>query len=86
LVTALEISPENHIRVQAAFQKHTDNAVSKTVNLPYDSKVDEIKKSVFLAYELGCKGLTFFRYGSREAPVEITTEGLSECEGGKCTL
>ncbi len=85
-VTALDISPEWHVRMQAAFQKYVSGAVSKTINLPYDAKVEEVRDSIYLAYELGCKGLTLYRNGTREAPIEISTEGLSECENGKCAI
>ncbi len=85
-VTALDVQPEYHIKMQAAFQQYTDNAVSKTINLSEDAPVEEISKGIYLAYELGCKGLTFYRYGTREAPIEITTEGLSECDNGKCQI
>jgi len=64
-VTALEIPPRQHVMIQAAFQKYTDNAVSKTVNLPQEATPADVLEVFCLAYDLGCKGATVFRYGSR---------------------
>jgi ribonucleoside-diphosphate reductase alpha chain len=80
-VTALDIDPAWHIKMQAAFQKNTDNAVSKTVNLPNEAKVEEVREIYHLAWKLKCKGVTVFRYGSK--PEQVLYIGEIKTKEGK---
>jgi len=92
--TALAIPPEHHVRMQAAFQKHVDNAVSKTVNLAYSATPDDIAGVYLLAHRLGCKGITVYRYGSQSKQVlELGTgenaefrEKFTKCDPDACRL
>ncbi|MEW6685287.1 MAG: vitamin B12-dependent ribonucleotide reductase [Candidatus Edwardsbacteria bacterium] len=79
-VTALDITSEWHVRMQAAFQKYVDNAVSKTVNLPYEATPQDVKKIYWLAWKLGCKGITIYRNRSRrEQVLEVGSEYTGIC-------
>ena len=80
-VTALDIDPVWHVKMQAAFQKNTDNAVSKTVNLPFEAKVEDVREIYDLAWQLKCKGVTVFRYGSK--PEQVLYIGEVKAKEGK---
>ncbi|MCM8771747.1 MAG: adenosylcobalamin-dependent ribonucleoside-diphosphate reductase [Candidatus Omnitrophica bacterium] len=95
-LTAFDIHPLLHLKMQATFQKYTDNAVSKTVNLPYDATISQIKEIFIKGWELKCKGVTVFRYGSKDEQVLyygsnmeeidylIIEDEISSCSKGVC--
>jgi ribonucleoside-diphosphate reductase alpha chain len=79
---ALDVPPAWHVKMQAAFQAHTDNAVSKTVNLPASASQKDVREVYLLAHQLGCKGITVFRYGSKgdqTLMLEMDAEETGSC-------
>ena len=81
-VTSHDIKPEMRVRMQAAIQQHIDSCISSTVNLPADITLEEVEKIYFLAWKLGCKGITVYREGSREG-ILVTEEAKKEDKNNK---
>ena len=91
-VTAMELAPEEHVKVQAAVQRWTDSAISKTVNAPENYTVEQTKKLYEMMYDLGCKGGTIYRDGSRDEQILATDhkklgkDASAQVENGKVTI
>ncbi len=85
-VSASELTPEEHVRVQAKIQEYVDSSISKTVNAPNSHTVDDVKKLYTLAYELGCKGVTYFRDGSRMGVLSKVDEKKEEEKKPEVTI
>jgi ribonucleoside-diphosphate reductase alpha chain len=78
-VTAHDIEPSRQVRMQSIFQKYVDNAVSKTINLPESSSVEDIRSIYLLAYQLHCKGITVYREGTKPGQVYTSSGRGVEC-------
>lgn len=82
--TAHDISPEWHIKMQAAWQKYTDNAVSKTINFPHSATIDEVANAYMMSWKMGCKGITIYRDGSKDIQIlSVGSEKKSEIQGSQ---
>jgi ribonucleoside-diphosphate reductase alpha chain len=93
-LTALDIPPEKHLQMQAVFQQYVDNSVSKTINMPKDATREEVARAYWRAWELGLKGVTIYRYGSKALQVmevgaevdPLFLEQSAHCDPGECRI